>query len=300
MESFLQSSAWADFQKALGRKIWQVDSINVIKYNLPFGKNYLYSPRLRPPAAGFGGQARFKKFLDKIREVAKKENAIFFKIEPSFVESDSTSEDKLALEKFGFRRGDNIQPQRTLILDITKPEEELLKQMHSKTRYNIRLAERKGIKVHSSRFTVHGFEKFWKLLQQTTKRDGFRPHPKNYYEKMLKIPGMELFVATYKKKIVAVNIVVFYKKTAIYLHGASDYKYRNLMATHLLQWQQILEAKKQGCTEYDFWGINEKKWPGVTRFKKGFNGKKVIYPGAYDLVFQPIWYKIYKLARKFR
>ena len=303
MESFLQSSAWADFQKSLGRKIWQVDSINVIKYNLPFGKNYLYSPRLRPPAAGFGGQARFKKFLGKIKEIAKKENAIFFKIEPPCASAE-LRDGKSSLEKLGFVKGQDIQPQKTLILDITKPEEELLKQMHSKTRYNIRLAEKKNIEIKKDK---NKFEEFWRLLQQTTKRNGFRPHPKNYYEKMLKIPGMELFVALNPPtadramtKVIAANIVVFYKKTAIYLHGASDYKYRNLMATHLLQWHQILEAKKQGCTEYDFWGINEKKWPGVTRFKKGFGGKEVIYPGAYDLVFQPIWYKIYQLARKLR
>lgn len=292
MESFLQSKEWADFQKALSRKVWQVDSVNVIKYNLPFGKNYLYSPRLR--LSGFGGQARFKEFLGEIREIAKKENAIFFKIEPSFAKA---WEDKLALEKFGFKKGDNIQPQKTLILDITKPEEELLKQMHSKTRYNIRLAKKKNIEIKKDK---NKFEEFWRLLQQTTKRDGFRPHPKEYYRKMLEVPGVELFVAEYQDKVIAANIVVFYKKTAIYLHGASDYKYRNLMATHLLQWHQILEAKKQSCAEYDFWGINERKWPGVTKFKKGFGGKEIIYLGAYDLVFQPTWYKIYQLARKLR
>ena len=70
------------------------------------------------------------------------------------------------------------------------------------------------------------------------------------------------------------------------------------MAPYLLQWQQILEAKKRGCAEYDFWGINEKKWPGVTRFKKGFSGKEVGYPGAFDLIFQPIWYSLYKIVKK--
>jgi len=117
---------------------------------------------------------------------------------------------------------------------------------------------------------------------------------------MLNIPGVELFVAIYNKKIIVANIVMFYKETAIYLHGASDYQYRNLMAPYLLQWQQILEAKERGCSEYDFWGIDEKKWPGVTRFKRGFGGKEIVYPGAYDLVFQPTWYRIYKLAKIFK
>ncbi len=114
---------------------------------------------------------------------------------------------------------------------------------------------------------------------------------------MLEIPGVELFLADFKNKIIAANIVVFWEKTAIYLHGASDYEQRNLMAPHLLQWEQIKEAKKRGCIEYDFWGIDEKKWPGVTRFKKGFGGREVEYPGAFDLIFQPVWYKIYKIGR---
>ena len=136
------------------------------------------------------------------------------------------------------------------------------------------------------------------MLQDTAKRGRFKIHPEEHYEKMLKISGMELFVAEYQNKIIAANIVLFYGKRAIYLHGASDYEYRNLMAPYLLQWHQILEAKKQGRNEYDFWGIDEKKWPGVTRFKKGFSGKEIFYPGAYDLVFQPLWYRIYKIARR--
>lgn len=273
MDSFLQSKEWAEFQRSLGRKVWQVNGVNVIKHNLPLGKSYLYAPRCEGD------------FLNKIKEIAKKENAIFFKAEPL----------RQAQGK-PFKKSTNIQPQKTLILDITKPEEELLKQMHSKTRYNIRLAERKEILIKKDK---NKFEDFWRLIQQTTKRDGFKPHQKEYYEKMLEVPGVELFVAIYKNKVIAANIMVFYKKTTTYLHGASDYKHRNLMAPHLLQWQQILEAKKRGCIEYDFWGIDEKKWPGVTRFKKGFGGKEVIYSGAFDLVFQPIWYIIYKIGKKF-
>jgi len=283
MDSFLQSTAWLDFQKSLGRKVWQIDRINVIKHNLPFGKSYLYSPRCE-------GKFLSESFFKKIKEIAKEENSIFFKIEhlrPVYRQGRQA-------QSRPFRKSTNIQPQKTLILDITKSEKELLSQMHSKTRYNIRLAGRKGVLVKKDKSK---FEDFWRLIQQTTKRDGFRPHPKEYYKKMLEIPEVKLFTAIYKNKIIATNIVVFYKKTAIYLHGASDYKYRNLMAPHLLQWQQILEAGKRGCAEYDFWGINEKKWPGVTRFKKGFSGKEIEYPGAFDLVFQPIWYWIYQLAK---
>jgi len=280
-KSFLQSKEWLNFQKSLGRKAWDAGGINIIKHNLPLKKSYLYSPRC---------ESKFLSdtFFNKIKEIAKKERAIFFKAEP---------QDKIDLEKLGFKKSTNIQPIKTIILDITKSEQELLNQMHYKTRYNINLALKKGIKTQISKLKSQNFNEFWRLMGETTKRDKFRSHPKEYYQKMLEIPGIELFLVELNGKIIAANIVVFYEKTAIYLHGASDYEHRNLMAPHLLQWEQIKEAKKRGCEEYDFWGTDEQKWPGVTRFKKGFGGREISYPGAFDLVFQPLWYKVYKIAR---
>jgi len=290
MELFLQSKNWEEFQKSLGRKVWRVNKILVIKHNLPFGKSYLYAPKCR-------GDFLNKDFLNKTKKIAKKEKSIFLKTEPIQV-----VEDKLDLGKIGLKKSKNIQPQKTLILDITKPEKELMKNMHYKTRYNIRLAERKNIKIEKNK---DSFEDFWRLVKKTTERDKFKPHPKEYYKKMLKIPGVKLFLALIpssteqtRPKIIAANIVVFYKKQAIYLHGTSDYNYRNLMAPYLLQWKQILEAKKKECIEYDFWGIDEEKWPGVTRFKKGFSGKEIKYIGAYDMIFKKCWYFVYKVVKK--
>ena len=134
MNSFLQSKNWLDFQKSLGRKVWQIDSVNIIKHNLPLGKSYFYSPRTE-------GDFLSKEFLNRIKEVANQENAIFFKIEPQ------EKIDESLLKKSGFIKGKDIQPRKTLMLDITKTEEELLNQMHYKTRYNIRLAEKKGVEI---------------------------------------------------------------------------------------------------------------------------------------------------------
>jgi len=283
-KSFLQSNQWMDFQKSLGRKVWQVKELSVIKHELRLGKSYLYSPYC---------ESKFfsAEFLKEIKEIAKQENSIFFKAEP--LDSLGASP-----KDYGFVKAHNIQPQKTLILDITKSEQELLERMHHKTRYNIQLAQKKRVKTQNSKLKTQNFDDFWRLMEETTKRDGFHSHPKEYYRKLLKIPGVELFVAEFENKVITGNIVVFYDKQAIYLHGASDYEYRNLMAAPLLQWEQIKEAKKRGCTEYDFWGIDEIKWPGVTRFKKSFNGKEIEYSGAYDSIFQPFWYKIYKIARK--
>jgi lipid II:glycine glycyltransferase (peptidoglycan interpeptide bridge formation enzyme) len=293
MNSFLQSDQWAKFQNSIGRKTLKIDGIYVIKYNLPFGKSYLYSPRCV-------GNFISENFINKIKEIAEKENAIFLKVEPSYAGA-SEGEFEILLKNFKFKKSNNVQPLQTIILDITKSEEELLDQMHSKTRYNINLAQKKEIRIKKQDTRNNDqnyFEEFWKLIEKTSKRDGFTAYPKAYYEKMLEIPGVELFTAGADDKIVAANIVLFYNGQAIYLHGASDYEHRNLMAPYLLQWEQIKEAKRRNCTEYDFWGINEAKWPGVTRFKRGFGGQEITYPGAYDLIFKPFWYRIYKIAKR--
>ncbi len=288
MNSFLQSKHWEKFQQSLGRKTWRINGLLIIEHKLPFKKSYLYSPRC-------GGDFLSEQFLQQIKNIAKKENSIFLKLEP-------TEKPEKIDKKNKFKQSTNIQPRKSLILDITKPEKELLEQMHHKTRYNIRLARRKGVKVKSDKTK---FEYFWKLLQKTTERDQFKAYPQQYYQRMLDIPGLELFVAIYNQKVIAANIVLFYNQTAIYLHGTSDYKYRKLMAPHLLQWEQIRKAKKQSCIEYDFWGIDQEKWPGVTRFKTGFckqNFKHClrVYPSGYDLIFKFGWYQAYKLIKKFK
>jgi len=281
-ESFLQSVQWQEFQKALGRQTWRIHKILVIKHNLPLGKNYLYSPR--SPAVK-------SDFLEELREIAKKEGSIFFKIEPIT---------DLNLENFNFTKSSRqIQPTKTLILDISKSEEELLKQMHQKTRYNIRLAQKKGVTIEESSEKI---DDFLRLSKETAKRDKFHLHPRKYYQKMLEVlgkPGMvKLFLAKYQNHIIVANLVCFFGPTATYLHGASDYNFRQLMATHLCQWQAILEAKKLGLKYYNFWGIDEEKWPGVTRFKRGFAGQEITYPGSFNLVFRPAWYQVYNLARR--
>ncbi|MDP2947786.1 MAG: peptidoglycan bridge formation glycyltransferase FemA/FemB family protein [Nanoarchaeota archaeon] len=287
-KSFLQSDEWVDFQKRIGRDILQIDGINIIEHALPTGKTYFYAPRTILPE-------NLDDFLSKLKKIARQRNAIFFKTEPAYRQAGPS--DLFNLKSYGFVESNNIQPIRTIILDLSKSEQELLNQMHPKMRYNIGLAKKKGIIIRRGS-NNYDFDEFWKLMQQTSKRDGFNHYSRAYYEEMLTTTGIELFLAEHKNEVVVANIMVLYKNTATYLHGASSYEYRNLMAAPLLQWYQILEAKKLGCTEYDFWGIDEIKWPGVTRFKRGFGGKEVTYPGAYDLVFKPFWYKIYKLAKR--
>lgn len=306
--------------------------------SLAAGKSYLYAggvPGVWSMEYGVCGE----EFLKNIRDIAKRQSAIFFKFEPMLalrralpkLASERAEEGSLArpakpwrsggevgiddvgvaeaLQNAGFRKSTKaIQPQKTIILDISKPEEELLAGMHQKTRYNIKFAQRQDLRftiyrVHPKldakeddlRIEKNVLEAFWGLLQKTAGRDKFSTHSKEYYEKLLALPSVKLAVGIYQDKIVAANIVIFYDGRATYLHGASDYERRNLMAPYLLHWETIRYAKEHGFKEYDLWGIDEVKWPGLTRFKRGFGGNEVSYMGSYDYVFQPMWYKLYEL-----
>ncbi len=308
---FLQSWSWGKFQESLGRQIWRLETEGLkallIKHNLPLEKNYLYCPRgpvIRQIANN--KQRTINLFLDQVKKIAKQEKSIFFKIEPDNRGDYGDSPLGIGTRTVSegpslFRSNKQIQPQKTLILDITKSEKELLSQLHQKTRYNIRLAQHKGVIIETANDNG-ATDTFLDLLEQTAKRDKFHLHPKEYYQKMLEVLGKEgmikLFLAKYQNKIIAANLICFFGQTATYLHGASDYNFRQLMAPHFLQWQAIGQAQKLGLKYYDFWGIDEKKWPGVTRFKKGFNGQEITYPDAFDLVFRPWWYRLYNLARR--
>ncbi len=297
--SFLQSYWWGEFQESLGRKTWQIDlgelKALIVKHNLPFKKNYFYCPK--GPVideSAISKKALVNSFFKEVGQIAKKEKSIFLKIEP---------EENLFKENKKLRLSKNIQPKKTIILDINRPINDIYGSFHKKTRYSIRIAQEKGVIVEkAAKDDRQSTAFFLKLLNQTAKRDNFSLYPGEYYEKMIEILGerdiARLYLAKANDKIVSASIIVFFGEVAAYLHSASDYNFRHLMAPHLLQWEVIKEAKELGFKYYDFWGIDEKKMPGVARFKKRFNGKEVKYPSAYDAVFQKGWYWLYNLAKK--
>jgi len=267
--NFLQSPQWEKFQQSLDRRTWRVGGVLVIEYDLPFGMSYLYCPH--------------SDIIPDVREIAGKH--IFLKIEPLTV-----------IPQGLIKSAKEWQPMKTIVLDFKKTEEELLSQMHSKTRYNIRLAEKKGVIIKEG----GEIEDFLKLLKKTAERDKFHLHEGSYYRKITEALDIKMLTAEYQGKVIAAGLFYLDGPKAIYLYGASDYEHRRLMAPALLQWRAILQARISNCQEYDFWGIDEKKWPGVTRFKRGFGGKEISYPGSFDLILRPIWYRIYQLARKLR
>ncbi len=296
--SFLQSAEWETFERALGRATKRVRGALVIRRDLPLGFHYWYCPRPAPLAVSFFAEAK---------KVTAQEGSVFLRIDPA--EEIAAALGRDARAGGVVRPARAVQPRETIVLDlIDSTEDELIAAMREKTRYNIRLAERRGVRVkfHVPRSTFQGLEIFWRLLQETAKRDGFQTHQKEYYEKMLEIRSdafsNELFFAEYGGEPIAAAIVNFHRpnRTATYLHGASARNHREVMAPYLLQWRMIQEAKKRGCVAYDFWGIDEQRWPGITRFKRGFGGREIAYPQSVDIVYRSIVYAAYQIAKKIK
>jgi peptidoglycan pentaglycine glycine transferase (the first glycine) len=328
---FLQSWEWGEFQEKVEGQIMRfgveengelIAAATLVKKTLPLSMNYFYCPR---------GPVIREEILEKIEEIfnylfseikkiAEKENVIFLRLEPSRAEIPDT--------KYQIQKTIDIQVSKTIILDLSLSEDELLKKMHQKTRYNIRLAEKKGVTIREvgisapllpeegsgvvgevslpckggDRGGLEEFDKFWNLMSATVNRDGFRLHSKEYYQKMLALDKnfIKLSFGEYEGKILCAGIFCFFGDTAVYLHGASSNENREVMAPYLLQWELIKKAKALGLKYYDFSGIDEKKWPGVTRFKHGFSGQELQYPGTYDIIFRTGKYCLYILFRKAR
>jgi len=302
--NFLQSWGWGEFQESLGCEVlrfsWEEKIfVQAIKMLLPFGKFYWYIPR---------GPVVLDKSVDvneAMRDLSKeleKQGALFLRIDPI----STTPPLNPPLSKGGEVVA-STQPECTRILDLSKDEEVLLSEMHQKTRYNIRLAEKKSVKIRKG-----AIEEFIRLNHQTKKRDKFTSHSDEHYQKMIKtLPSdfIKIWHAEYEGKILASALVLYYKDTATYVHGASSDEHKNIMAPHLLHWKIIQDAKMKGFKNYDLYGANpleenhpayKKSWQGISRFKAGFSGGLICYPHSFDLIYRPFWYRIYKLLKSIK
>ncbi|MEI6596832.1 MAG: peptidoglycan bridge formation glycyltransferase FemA/FemB family protein [bacterium] len=299
LSQFLQSWEWGEFQgRAIGKIIRLgvvennelVAAATLVKKRLSLSKSYFLCPR-GPIAVNKQTNEILSFLFSEIKKCAQQESVIFLRFEPVS-----------AIDNFSFKiqKTLDIQPSKTLILDLTKPEEELLKEMHQKTRYNIKLSEKKEVKIVEA--GLERFNDFWQLMNQTGERDNFRPHGMDYYKKMLSVESdfIKLYFAEYNGRPVVTGIFSYFGNTVTYLHGASADHDREVMAPYFLHWQIIKKAKAAGYKYYDLFGIDEIRWPGVTRFKKGFGGFQHNYAGTFDLVFNKNWYNIYKIIRQAR
>ncbi|OGO75746.1 MAG: hypothetical protein A3K45_01160 [Chloroflexi bacterium RIFOXYC12_FULL_59_14] len=237
---------------------------------------------------------------------------MFLKIEPDEWESDSNDSSRWTAKSGDFAlriSPHNIQPPRTIIVDIRDTEEEILARMKQKTRYNIRLAEKKGVTVRA----WDDIPAFHKMMLVTGGRDNFGVHSLEYYRRAYELfhpTGMaELLVAEFEGKPLAALMVFAHGRRAWYIYGASTDEERNRMPTYLLQWEAMKWARSKGAEEYDLWGVPDEDeaaleaefesrhdglW-GVYRFKRGFGGELKRSQQAVDRVFQPLLYRLYLL-----
>ncbi len=312
---FLQSKHWKKFQKSLGRDVFSFGDgenfhSNMIRHNLPIVGGYFFVPRgpLQSEKEK-GKRKKVERYLLEMIDKAKEEKLGWVRVEPQSEKGLELIKKVLKFlgEKYEIKKSKkNHQPPQTLMIDLLQTEEEILMAMKSKTRYNIRLSERKGVKVFAKR-GKKAVEKFLELSKITAKRDGIVLHPDEYYRKMIEIipeENLKLYFAKIDDEIISTVMIAFYGGVATYLHGASGNSHRNVMAPQLLQWKAIKEAKKEGCKKYDFGGVkideNEKNsWAGITKFKTGFCPKNepINFPGCYDIIVDPFKYKTYQILQ---
>jgi peptidoglycan pentaglycine glycine transferase (the first glycine) len=313
----LQTAAWGELKSEFG---WEPVRLAVVSggikwgaqvlfRTLPLGLTFAYLPK-GPVCqdsdckieARFPGQI----FWNRVDQICRQKRAVFLKVEP---------DQQLIRNQYGdssppkgFQVSPHaIQPMRTIVVDLQGSEEEILARMKQKTRYNIRLASKKGIAIRSST----DIETFFDLMRATGERDQFGIHNLDYYLKAFNLfkdaGACDLLLAEYEGEPLAALMVFTTGKRSWYLYGASVTIHRERMPTYLLQWEAMKWAKSAGCRQYDLWGIpdyNEEVleaeftnrsdglW-GIYRFKRGFGGEICRSAGPWDRVYQSTLYKLY-------
>ncbi len=303
---FLQGWFWGAFQEAVQRRVLRlilrrdgstVGAAQFVRHTTRFGRSFLVAPRGPivdpglPPDVGREAWTTLLRGIDERRTG----EVMFLKAEPNTAPPDG----------LGFERGSGVHPERTLLLDLRRTEEELRSEMHSKTRYNIGLAERHGVRVRFGRDQA-AVAAFLSLVRETAERQRISVYPASYYETMVATLGesIDVAIAEHGGQPLSAALLVRYGSTYTYVHGASTNRHRELMAPHLMQWESIRRGRSLGCATYDFFGIapegsgDDHPWAGITRFKLGFGGRPRSYPGAFNRIYRRGWYLTYRIAKR--
>jgi len=311
----LQTFEWGEFRKKTGievirkavlekNKIVNSYQITVHKTpNFPFLIGYF--PKGNLPSS---------ELLNEFKTIGREQGLSFIQLEPNTINHQSS------IINHGLRPSFHpLFTKYTFILDLTKTEEELLKNMHQKTRYNIRLSEKKGVVAKIDNSDI-AFNEYLNLTRQTTKRQKFYAHNEEYHRLMWETLGNKsnenfdqnrlqahLLKAVYKKKILATYILFTFKDTIYYPYGASSNEHREVMASQMIMWEAIKFGKKLGISKFDMWGAANTPDPkpddpyfGFHKFKAGFGANLVEFVGSYDLVINSLNYRLLAVADKIR
>lgn len=313
----LQTYAWGDLKARSGwtplRLLVEDDgvvrgAVSLLERKLPgVGRSILYAPR--GPVMDLDDAPLVAWLGSELVRIARRRGAILVKVDPPLERPCELGAANLAAA--GFRPVDaggfgGTQPLCVMQLDLGRDDEELLASFKPKWRYNIRLAERKGVEVRTDLGRAD-LPEFYRLLQETSRRDGFRVRSLAYFEAMwdeLSPDGrIWLAQASFEGTAVSGALVLTLGDRAWYLYGASSNEHRNVMPNHLMQWRLIQRARDAGFRWYDFRGVSPRRGggadehlEGLNRFKEGFSPRFVEYIGELDLVVSPAWYWLWTIA----
>ena len=300
----LQTAQWGKLKSQFG---WEAHffthedcGAQVLLRKLPLGFHIAYLPM------GPVGKPN-QDLLVEIQSFCKKNKCIFLKIEPDMWEEDFPAS-ALSSVLEGFSESKSIQPANTIVLSLNGDAETWLSRMKQKTRYNVRLAAKKGVVIEDS----ESIDTFYSLMIETGERDAFGVHSKSYYQTAFDLfksnDTCKLFIASFEGTPLAGIMVFISGNRAWYFYGASNNVERNRMPTYLIQFEAMKYCAESGCTSYDLWGIpdadtetlenefmNRKDglW-SVYRFKRGFGGEIKRLAGAWDQVYIKPLYNLYR------
>jgi len=343
---FLQGRFWAEFKAQAGWRYARYEAtvgdgasfpLSVLERGLGAGLGFAYVPH-GPDYLGSASPEARTELLSGLAEALRpflSRSCLFVRFDPAWYEVGTAAEDPSGEACAGespageakavaptrpgrpslrapLRKGSDVQPPDSVILRIDRPDEELLAGMKPKWRYNVRLAEKKGVAVDSE--GPRALNDFYRLYEATASRDRIAIHPRSYYERLFSLgatsvgtprPELRLWVARFEGEALAAIVTLYYGETATYLYGASSDEKRNLMPAYALQWAAIRAARETGCLWYDFYGIPPSDAPdhpmaGLYRFKTGFGGEIRHYAGAWDYILRPAPYAAFRAAERAR
>ncbi|MDO8451911.1 MAG: peptidoglycan bridge formation glycyltransferase FemA/FemB family protein [bacterium] len=300
----LQSWEWGEFRMRMGIDVlryidesqahthWQISFHQIPKTPLVIG----YIPKGPEPT---------EHILNALKNIGKEKHAVFIQLEPN------SSTLQPATYNLHLLRPSHhpLFTKYTFVLDLTKSEDQLIAAMHAKTRYNIRVAERHGVKIQEDN-SDRAFSEYMKLHAETLERQKFYAHSTAYHQKLWSIfhpAGLaKLFTATFQNNMIAAWIIFPFHDTLYYPYGASSRDHREVMAPTLLLWEIARWGKQMGYKAFDLWGAlgpqpnPRDPWYGFHRFKEGFNPNLVEFIGSYDLIIKPTLYRLYTVADRLR
>ncbi|MBI4039434.1 peptidoglycan bridge formation glycyltransferase FemA/FemB family protein [Candidatus Daviesbacteria bacterium] len=306
----IQSWQWGQFREKTGLEVVRLGVFEagrlVAVYQMtihpvphtPFNIGYLPKSSIPEP-----------ELLSKLAILAKQKNIIFIKFEPNIEQNQVTLKQMDLLNNQLTKSKKTLFTKHNFLLNLIPAEDELLSQMHGKTRYNIRVAQKHKVIVEE-RQDDQAFDIYLKLYFATTKRQKYFGHSPLYHRLMwqtLQPEGMaRILVGSYQNQPLVAWMLLKFGNTLYYPYGGSSEEHKNVMASNLIAWEAIKLGKRWGCDIFDFWGAlgpdahSADPWQGFHRFKAGYGGRLVEYVGTYDLVINQPWYHLTTAADRLR